>query len=53
MRLDEIVSLNNDNTTKIRTNAEILDETYYEYHGKYDDGFSPADEISFEGVIVA
>ena len=47
-------TLNNESKTK--SNAEILAETYYEYHGRYDDGDSPADAIDrmeLRGVIVA
>lgn len=38
-----------------KTNAEIIEETYFEYHGKYDDGESIADmlEDGVKGVIVA
>lgn len=38
-----------------KTNAEIIEETYFQYHGKYDDGISTADmlEDSVKGVIVA
>jgi len=40
-----------ENETKLtKSNAEILDETYFEYHGRYDDGDSPAD--SFEQTLV-
>jgi len=40
-----------DNNAK--TNAEIIEETYYEYHGRYDDGDSPADIYDgFEVIAV-
>lgn len=40
---------------QFKTNAEIIEETYFQYHGKYDDGDSIADmlEDSAKGVIVA
>ena len=40
---------------QFKTNAEIIEETYFQYHGKYDDGISTADmlEDSVKGVIVA
>jgi len=40
---------------QFKTNAEIIEETYFQYHGKYDDGISTADmlEDSIKGVIVA
>lgn len=28
-----------------KTNAEIIEETYFQYHGKYDDGISTADML--------
>ncbi len=44
------------NENKTKTNAEILDETHYDYHGRYDDGDSIVDQfdrIELKGVIVA
>lgn len=40
---------------QFKTNAEIIEETYFEYHGKYDDGESIADmlEDSIKGEVVA
>lgn len=29
-----------------KTNAEIIEETYFEYHGKYDDGDSIIDMLA-------
>lgn len=51
MLTNEILTIYSEDATK--SNAEIIDETYYEYHGKYDDGYSPVDDLRFEGVIVA
>lgn len=31
---------------QFKTNAEIIEETYFEYHGKYDDGESIADMLA-------
>lgn len=45
-----------DNENKTKSNADIIAETYYEYHGKHDDGDSPADafdRMGLRGVIVA
>lgn len=37
-----------------QTNAEIIDETYYEYHGKYEDGESiVAQAEKLKGVVIA
>lgn len=40
---------------QFKTNAEIIEETYFQYHGKYDDGISTADmlEDSIKGEVVA
>ena len=38
---------------KTKTNAEILAETFYDYHGRYDDGDSPADLLELKGVVIA
>lgn len=43
-------------TNETLSNAEILAETYYEYHGRYDDGDSPADsfeQLLAEGALIA
>jgi len=39
--------------TKTKSNAEILADTYFEYHGKHDDGNSPADAFEMKGVVIA
>lgn len=31
---------------QFKTNAEIIEETYFQYHGKYDDGDSIADMLA-------
>ena len=38
-----------------KTNAEIIEETYFEYHGKYDDGESIADmfENNVKSEVIA
>jgi len=42
----------NDNKTK--SNAEIIDETYYDYHGKYEDGDTPVLQYEeLKGVVIA
>ena len=40
---------------QFKTNAEIIEETYFQYHGKYDDGDSIIDmlEDSIKGEVVA
>lgn len=41
---------------KTKTNAELIDDVYYEYHGKQYDGYSAVDELerlSLKGVVVA
>lgn len=43
-------------TDKTKTNAELIDEVYYEYHGKQYDGYSAVDELerlTLKGVVVA
>ena len=44
-----------DGDSKTKTNAELLDDTYYEYHGRHDDGNSPAelfDRLISKGVVI-
>lgn len=41
---------------KTKTNAELIDDVYYEYHGKQYDGYSAVDELerlTLKGVVVA
>ena len=43
-------------TDKTKTNAELIDDVYYEYHGKQYDGYSAVDELErliLKGVVVA
>jgi len=43
-------------TDKTKTNAELIDDVYYEYHGKQYDGYSAVDELerlALKGVVVA
>lgn len=43
-------------TEKKKTNAELIDDVYYEYHGKQYDGYSAVDELerlTLKGVVVA
>lgn len=43
-------------TDKTKTNAELIDDVYYEYHGKQYDGYSAVDELerlTLKGVVVA
>ena len=43
-------------TDKAKTNAELIDDVYYEYHGKQYDGYSAVDELerlTLKGVVVA
>lgn len=38
----------------LKTNAEIINETYYEYHGKYEDGESIVALVErMKGVVIA
>jgi len=42
-------------STKTQRNQDAIDRTYYEYHGRHDDGDSPADNYGFmieEGIAV-
>lgn len=52
-----MINIIDDNETNSqRNNAEILADTYYEYHGRYDDGDSPADsfeQLLAEGALIA
>lgn len=36
---------------QFKTNAEIIEETYFQYHGKYDDGESIVDRIENSEVV--
>lgn len=40
---------------QFKTNAEIIEETYFQYHGKYDDGESIADmfENNVKSEVIA
>ena len=59
LRYNELFAKINDDefeTDKAKTNAELIDDVYYEYHGKQYDGYSAVDELerlSLKGVVVA
>lgn len=36
-----------------KSNEDIIADTYYEYHGKHDDGHSPVERFELKGVIIA
>lgn len=38
---------------KTKSNAELIAETYYEYHGCYEDGYTSYSGIYLSGVTVA
>lgn len=44
-----------ENGVNKKRNSDYIDDTYYEYHGRHDDGDSPADNYGFmieEGIAV-
>ena len=50
------IYIDENETNNQRSNAEILADTYYEYHGRHDDGDSPADsfeQLLAEGELIA
>ena len=35
------------------SNEEAIAQVFFDYHGRYDDGNSPADAFEMKGVVIA
>lgn len=45
--------LNDKETKRKRTNTQRLADTYYDYHGEYDEEVYPMENIEIKGVVIA
>ena len=41
------------NVTNTKSNADIIADTYYDYHGKHEDAYTSIETIALKGVVLA